>query len=96
MRRLYFLYLIIAQCVAEKNVVPSVSVGSLVFLSLLGALSAYGGGANLAVGAMRVTFRGALAMAITAAAGTWFGATIYASLRELCVTRPRIPEDSKD
>jgi vacuolar iron transporter family protein len=47
---------------------------SLVSLALLGALAAYAGGARVAVGAMRVTFWGALAMALTAAVGAWFGA----------------------
>jgi len=36
-------------------------------------LAARVGGANVAAGAMRVTFWGALAMALTAGAGTLFG-----------------------
>lgn len=47
---------------------------SLFFLALLGALAARTGGASIAAGAMRVTFWGALAMAITAGAGALFGA----------------------
>ena len=47
---------------------------SLFFLALLGALAARTGGANVVAGAMRVTFWGALAMAITAGAGALFGA----------------------
>jgi VIT1/CCC1 family predicted Fe2+/Mn2+ transporter len=51
-----------------------VSGTSLVFLAALGALAARAGGAGLITGAWRVTFWGALAMAITAAVGAWFGA----------------------
>ena len=47
---------------------------SLVFLALLGALAARAGGAGMAVGAMRVTFWGALAMGLTAGVGALFGA----------------------
>ena len=49
---------------------------SLVFLALLGAVAARVGGAGMLVGAWRVTFWGALAMAITAGVGTLFGAAI--------------------
>jgi VIT1/CCC1 family predicted Fe2+/Mn2+ transporter len=48
---------------------------SLLLLMLLGALSARAGGANVTVAAMRVTFWGALAMAVTAAVGALFGTT---------------------
>lgn len=51
----------------------TVAAGSLVFLALLGGLAARAGGANVAIGAVRVTFWGALAMAATAAVGTLFG-----------------------
>ncbi|MBS1819088.1 MAG: VIT family protein [Acidobacteria bacterium] len=47
---------------------------SLVALAALGALAARAGGAPPVVAAVRVTFWGALAMALTAAAGKWFGA----------------------
>lgn len=46
---------------------------SLLFLALLGALSAVAGGSSLLVAAARVTFWGALAMALTAGVGTLFG-----------------------
>jgi vacuolar iron transporter family protein len=46
---------------------------SLVFLALLGLLSARVGGAPVLVSVMRVTFWGALAMALTAAVGALFG-----------------------
>ncbi|MCC7327211.1 MAG: VIT family protein [Burkholderiales bacterium] len=47
---------------------------SLVFLAVLGGLAARIGGASVPVGAWRVTFWGAVAMAITAGVGTLFGA----------------------
>jgi len=53
---------------------PIVAGGSLLFLALLGGMAARAGGANVAIGAGRVTFWGALAMAATAAVGTVFGA----------------------
>ena len=51
-----------------------VAGASLVFLAMLGALAARVGGAKAAPGAWRVTFWGALAMAITAAVGALVGA----------------------
>jgi VIT1/CCC1 family predicted Fe2+/Mn2+ transporter len=53
-----------------------VSVASLVFLGLLGALAAAVGGAAPLVGAWRVVLWGAIAMAITAGVGALFGATV--------------------
>ena len=47
---------------------------SLVFLALLGGLAAHVGGAGVSKGAVRVTFWGAMAMAVTAGVGTLFGA----------------------
>ena len=41
---------------------------------LLGGLAARAGGAGVIVGALRVTFWGALAMAVTASVGALFGA----------------------
>ena len=46
---------------------------SLAFLALLGAIAARVGGAGALLGAWRVTFWGALALAITAAVGVGFG-----------------------
>jgi VIT1/CCC1 family predicted Fe2+/Mn2+ transporter len=54
-------------------IIPFVAGSSLVFLALMGGLAARVGGANVAVGAGRVTLWGALAMAATAAVGTLFG-----------------------
>lgn len=51
----------------------AVAGSSLVFLALLGLLSAIAGGAPVIVAASRVTFWGALAMALTAGVGALFG-----------------------
>lgn len=50
-----------------------VAVSSLAFLVILGAVAARVGGAPVMVGALRVGFWGALAMAITAGVGSLFG-----------------------
>jgi VIT1/CCC1 family predicted Fe2+/Mn2+ transporter len=50
----------------------AVCVSSLVFLALLGALAAHAGGASVIIAAARVTFWGALAMALTAGVGALF------------------------
>jgi vacuolar iron transporter family protein len=52
---------------------PLVSGASLVFLALLGAVGAKAGGANVLRATIRVTFWGALAMALTAGVGALFG-----------------------
>ncbi len=57
----------------EHGLIAWVSATSLLFLALLGAVAAKVGGANLLLGAWRVTFWGALAMAITAGVGAMFG-----------------------
>jgi len=57
----------------EASLIPLVSGTSLVFLALLGGLAARAGGAGVTVGAIRVTFWGALAMAVTAGVGWLFG-----------------------
>ncbi|MEO6004998.1 MAG: VIT family protein [Opitutus sp.] len=54
----------------------TVSSGSLLFLALLGALAARAGGSPVGRSIARVTFWGALAMALTAAVGTAFGTTL--------------------
>ena len=53
--------------------VVGVSAASLLFLALLGAVGARAGGANVAKATFRVTFWGALAMALTAGIGALFG-----------------------
>ena len=49
---------------------------SLTFLALLGMLAAYAGGASMVVGAVRVAFWGALAMALTAGVGALVGTAV--------------------
>ena len=51
----------------------AVSGSALLFLALLGALAARVGGASVCIAAVRVTFWGALAMALTAGVGALFG-----------------------
>lgn len=58
------------------RLIPLVAGTSLVFLALLGGLAARAGGAGVMVGAARVTFWGALAMAVTAGVGMLFGAVV--------------------
>jgi len=53
--------------------IPIVSAASLGFLALLGAIGAKAGGANVLRATARVTFWGALAMALTAGIGKIFG-----------------------
>jgi VIT1/CCC1 family predicted Fe2+/Mn2+ transporter len=53
-----------------------VTVTSLAFLALLGGVAARAGGAEPLRGALRVTFWGALAMAITAAVGRLVGTVV--------------------
>ncbi|HTT11077.1 MAG TPA: VIT family protein [Burkholderiaceae bacterium] len=55
---------------------PAVAATSLVFLATLGGLAAHAGGAPIGIGALRVTFWGALAMLFTAAVGAAFGITL--------------------
>ena len=56
--------------------VPVVFATSLAFLALLGAIGANIGGAGILRGTKRVTFWGALAMAITAGIGKLFGTVV--------------------
>lgn len=56
--------------------IPLVSAASLAFLALLGAIGAKVGGANVLRAAVRVSFWGALAMALTAGIGAIFGTVI--------------------
>ncbi len=68
--------LAVAAIAPESTLIPWVSGSSLVFLAVLGAMAAQAGGAGLLTGAWRVTFWGALAMAITAGVGALFGAVV--------------------
>ena len=56
--------------------VPVVSGSSLAFLALLGAIGGKAGGAGVLRATARVTFWGAIAMALTAGIGKFFGTAI--------------------
>lgn len=56
-----------------SQLVAVVSIASLLFLAVLGAIGARAGGANVLKATARVTFWGALAMALTAGIGAIFG-----------------------
>ncbi|NVO16942.1 MAG: VIT family protein [Rhodoplanes sp.] len=56
--------------------VPLVSAASLGFLAVLGAIGAKAGGANVWRATARVTFWGALALALTAGIGKLFGTVV--------------------
>ena len=63
--------------VSPANIlIPIVSAASLGFLALLGAVGARAGGANVLRATARVTFWGALAMALTAGIGKIFGTVV--------------------
>ena len=65
--------LLVAWLIPESYLIISVALSSLVFLAMLGAIAAKAGGASMVVGTVRVTFWGALAMALTAGVGRVFG-----------------------
>ena len=56
--------------------IPLVSLGSLVFLALLGMIGAWTGGADIIKPTIRVTFWGAFAMGLTAAIGALVGRAV--------------------
>jgi VIT1/CCC1 family predicted Fe2+/Mn2+ transporter len=64
--------LLVAALAPESDLIPLVAGTSLLFLALLGGLAARAGGAGVTAGAIRVTFWGALAMAVTAGVGALF------------------------
>jgi len=65
--------LLIVLLVPVSALMWAVSGSSLLFLALLGSLAARVGGASVMTAAVRVTFWGALAMALTAGVGAMFG-----------------------
>ncbi len=65
--------LLVTAAAPEAILIPLVAGTSPLFLALLGGLAAQAGGARVVMGATRVTFWGALAMAITAGVGWLFG-----------------------
>ena len=60
----------------SSKLIPIVSIASLVFLALLGAVGARAGGADVLKATTRVAFWGALAMGLTAGIGRLFGAVV--------------------
>jgi VIT1/CCC1 family predicted Fe2+/Mn2+ transporter len=68
--------LLVTWAAPEAALVPLVGGASLVCLAAMGALAARTGGARVGVGAARVTFWGAFAMALTAAVGALFGTVV--------------------
>lgn len=68
---------LLALLIAPQNLIMTFVAGSsLICLGLLGSVAARAGGANLLVSATRVTFWGAMAMALTAGVGALFGTTV--------------------
>ena len=65
--------LLVVLLVPASLLVWAVTLSALVSLGLLGALSAHAGGAAIMTASLRVTFWGALAMALTAGIGKLFG-----------------------
>nr|WP_298682182.1 VIT family protein [uncultured Dongia sp.] len=68
--------LIVATLVVGSALIPAVAATSLLFLATLGAVAARAGGAALWPSILRVTFWGALALAITAGVGALFGTVV--------------------
>jgi VIT1/CCC1 family predicted Fe2+/Mn2+ transporter len=68
--------LLVVLLVPDSLVAVSVVGTSLACLAILGSLAARAGGARPATGALRVTFWGALAMAVTYGVGSLFGAVV--------------------
>ena len=65
--------LLVVLLVPSAALMWAVSASSLLFLALLGSLAARAGGAAVITATVRVTFWGALAMALTAGVGALFG-----------------------
>ena len=68
--------LLVTALAPEASLIFLVPGTSLLFLAILGALAAGVGGAGVMVGAIRVTFWGALAMGVTAGVGALFGTVV--------------------
>ena len=66
--------LLLVLMAAAGHLLPVLVAGCLLSLALLGGLGARAGGAPIAIGAARVTLWGAVAMALTGAVGSGFGA----------------------
>ena len=68
--------LVSAWLALERHLALVVGTLSLLFLVMLGGLAARTGGASILKGTLRVTFWGAMAMAITAGVGRLFGVAV--------------------
>lgn len=68
--------LLVTVITPAADFIPVVAGTSLIFLALLGGLAARVGGAGVMVGALRVTFWGAAAMAVTAGIGWLVGTMV--------------------
>jgi VIT1/CCC1 family predicted Fe2+/Mn2+ transporter len=68
--------LFISAVAPTSRLIVLVALTSLIFLALLGSIAAQAGGASPVRGAVRVTFWGALALALTAGIGRLFGTTV--------------------
>ena len=68
--------LLLVVVVPTSALVWTVTISSLFFLALLGSLAAHAGGSSVLRATIRVTFWGALAMALTAGVGALFGASL--------------------
>ncbi len=68
--------LVAALIAPRAAIVPVVSAAALAFLALLGAVGARAGGAPVFRATVRVTFWGALALALTAGVGKMFGLAV--------------------
>ena len=68
--------LVMVVLMPRPALVAGVSIASLLFLALLGAVGARAGGADIGRATLRVTFWGALAMALTAGIGALFGTVV--------------------
>lgn len=68
--------LLIALFAPGSRLAPAVTGMSLLFLAVLGSLAARAGGARSILGALRVAFWGAIAMAVTYGVGALFGTIV--------------------
>jgi VIT1/CCC1 family predicted Fe2+/Mn2+ transporter len=66
--------LMVTALAPQARLIPFVSLSSLAVLALMGGLAARAGGARVMMGALRVTFWGGLAMAMTSGIGWLVGA----------------------
>lgn len=68
--------LLVAWMVPATNLIVLVALSSLLFLAVMGGIAARAGGAPILRASLRVTFWGAMAMALTAGVGRLFGVMV--------------------